>query len=762
MNDPSHNGATAPERQVTLTDYLHIILRRKWIIALCFAAVLGSTLYFTFTTPPVFEASATLMIEEKGGMQRALFEFPTSAEQTTMIANQVELLKSRLVAEEVVRKLLDSPYRDRVALVANVKDRIGLSFLSAVQALRNGLTVSSVRNTDIIKVSVKAPSPFEAALLANTMADAYNDIDRSMSQGEISQVVSFLEEQLEKKARDLQVSEEALRSFQKEKGVVSLSEEAQETVRQLADFETKYGEAETDLKAYLKRLDYLNEQLGKRKENLEQEISQISSPLIFQLRQEMAEIERRITVRMAQGIDENNPDIKRDKEKLKAIKDRLVEETRNLVLQGVSPDNPLSQAQDLVEKTIAAETEIIALQAKANALSKIVDDYSKKLDTLPDKSLQLARLERAKKVDENLYMMMKEKYEESRITKAGQIGKVRIVDRAIEHKAPISPKKKRNTILGILIGLGLGLGVAFFLEYMDHSLRTIEDVETLGLPIMGTIPVIQAEQTNGFLLPTEKKKSTTEAQKIASRLITHIKPKSPVSEAYRTLRTNLHFTRPEDPVRTILVTSSGPTEGKTTTVANLAITLAHMGSRTLLVDSDLRRPVIHALFGLSKDRGLTNAIIGQLGVKEVVKPTTIENLGVVTCGTVPPNPSELLGSRKMKELVDEMKQHYDVILFDSPPVIAVTDAAVLSSIMDGVLLVIRSGKTQREAVARAFNLLDNVHARILGALLNDVDVSNMYGSYYYYYYYHYYYGKDGERKKRKSRRGEAESHELRG
>jgi len=762
MNDPSHNGATAPERQVTLTDYLHIILRRKWIIALCFAAVLGSTLYFTFTTPPVFEASATLMIEEKGGMQRALFTFPTSAEQTTMISNQVELLKSRFVAEKVVEKLLDSPRKDSLGLMKHVLGTDSPGFRGAAAALRSSLTVSPVRSTDFIKISVKAPSPFEAAFLANAVAEVYGELDRELSRGEISQVVSFLDEQLQKKEKDLRQSEETLRSFHQREGVVSLSEDAQILVTQLSSFEAQYLGAETELKAYRKRLDYLHAQLGRRKESLEQEITQISSPLIVQLRQEMAEIERRIAVRMAQGVDENNPDIKRDKEKLKAIKDRLVEETRNLVLQGVSPDNPLVQAQDLVEKIIAAETEIISLQAKSDALKKIVDDYSKKLDTLPEKSLQLARLERAKKVDENLYMMMKEKYEESRITKAGQIGKVRIVDRAIEPQAPISPKKKRNTILGILIGLGLGLGVAFFLEYMDHSLRTIEDVETLGLPIMGTIPVIQAEQTNGFLLPTEKKKSTTEAQKIASRLITHIKPKSPVSEAYRTLRTNLHFTRPEDPVRTILVTSSGPTEGKTTTVANLAITLAHMGSRTLLVDSDLRRPVIHALFGLSKDRGLTNAIIGQLGVKEVVKPTTIENLGVVTCGTVPPNPSELLGSRKMKELVDEMKQHYDVILFDSPPVIAVTDAAVLSSIMDGVLLVIRSGKTQREAVARAFNLLDNVHARILGALLNDVDVSNMYGSYYYYYYYHYYYGKDGERKKRKSRRGEAESHELRG
>jgi tyrosine-protein kinase Etk/Wzc len=347
--------------------------------------------------------------------------------------------------------------------------------------------------------------------------------------------------------------------------------------------------------------------------------------------------------------------------------------------------------------------------------------------------------------------MLKEKYEESRIKEAGQIGNVRIIDKALPAENPIKPKKKVNLLLGALLGLGMGLGLALFVERLDNSLKSIEDVERTGLSILGSIPMIK---TNNHKKTRQvEKEEDYQVKTIASNLVTHFEPKSPISEAYRTFRTNLHFARLDNPMRTILVTSSGPGEGKSTTVANLAITMAQMGTKTILVDSDLRRPVIHSIFGLQRAPGLTNYLAGNVPLQEIIQPTPIENLSILTCGVLPPNPSELLGSKKMRELLEELKGRYEMILFDSPPVIAVTDAAVLSTSIDGVALVVSSGYTSKEALVRAVTLLENVKGRLLGGVLNKIKVESIYGSYHYYYYYHYY-GGTKTKHKRKKRAGE--------
>ncbi|RKY75121.1 hypothetical protein DRQ00_11070, partial [candidate division KSB1 bacterium] len=532
----------------------------------------------------------------------------------------------------------------------------------------------------------------------------------------------------------------------------ALSQETQEMVKQLVEFESLYQEAVTDRKTYEKRLEYLKSQLGELRRTLETDLADISHPLILELRQKIAESEAKLVNFKAQGIPESYPDFKKENERLASLKRTLTEETKKVLLARYPVHDPLKPYQEILEKIITAETEVEALQAKEDALKKIVDQHLLKLDTLPEKSLKLARLERAKKLNENLYMMMKEKYEESRITRAGQIGKIRIVDPAVPPEFPISPKKKLNLILATLVGLGLGIGVVFFLEYLDNSVRTVEDVERLQLPLLGSIPDIEPEKQNGLWRALPKKKgSEDEVGRLATRLVTHLKPKSPYSEAYRSLRTQIQYARSEKPVQTILVSSPGPGEGKSTSVTNLAITMAQMGSKTILVDSDLRRPVLHSLFDLKRDVGLSNYLVGRAEIEEVIRPTSVDNLYLISCGILPPNPSELLGSKRMQELIQQLKNECDYVLFDSPPLIAVTDAVVMAPWVDGVVLVLRSGKTDRDAAVRAFELLRNVKANVLGTLLNDVLPSYMYGSYYYYYYYYYYSSEDGKTKKRKKK-----------
>jgi tyrosine-protein kinase Etk/Wzc len=356
-----------------------------------------------------------------------------------------------------------------------------------------------------------------------------------------------------------------------------------------------------------------------------------------------------------------------------------------------------------------------------------VEQYNKSLNALPEKSLKLARLTREAEVNDKIFLMLREKYEENRIAEAGQIGSVRIVDMARAPKYPIKPKKGTNLMLGFILGIGLGVGVTFLREYMDTSLKSIEDVERMSLPVLGSIPFISTQRIG-------KRQKNGEFVRIESRLITHFAPKSPISEAYRTLRTNIRYANADKPMKSVLVTSSGMGEGKSTSVANLAITFAQMGSKTLLVDTDLRRPVLHGIFDQSRNEGLTNLLVGRLAMDEAVKPTKIEHLSLMTSGTLPPNPSELLASRAMEKFVDEAMSKFDIVLFDTPPVIAVTDAAVLAPNLDGVILVVRSGLTNRDALTRSRTLLDNVKAKLLGILVNGMKIDRMMGSYYYYYY----------------------------
>lgn len=263
------------------------------------------------------------------------------------------------------------------------------------------------------------------------------------------------------------------------------------------------------------------------------------------------------------------------------------------------------------------------------------------------------------------------------------------------------------------------------------------------MPVLASIPKI-SPQRNG----REPKKMKEKINHIESRMLTRFPNNSPISEAYRSLRTNVQYAKADSPIKSFLVTSSGPGEGKSTTVANLAITFAQMGTRTLLVDTDLRRPVLHGIFGQPRNDGLTNILVGRTTLQQAIKPTQIEDLYLVTSGTLPPNPSELLTSKMMEQFLSEADGMFDIVLLDTPPVIAVTDAAVLSRKVDGVVLVMRSGHTEQEIIQRSRVSLDKVNAKLLGVLVNGLQASNMYGSYY--NYYEYYYAHDGkDRKKNK-------------
>jgi tyrosine-protein kinase Etk/Wzc len=706
--------------QNTLRDLYRIINRRRWVVLTAFAAVFLGTLVFSLHQPNIFQASTSLMIQREN---KPILGVMMETEQSrNMINNQVEIIRSRSVAADAARRL---------TLLPDARELKVADPYAAFELVGLSLSVISSRTSDIISIVAETNDPRTAAAVANTAADAYIDFNLAINRGELSEVRKFLEQQLPVIASRLSNEENTLRNFRQSNQVVLLSEESRALLDGVSNFETQYNGALIERETLERKIAYLRGQLDDQKKSLLDNLSHgSSSAVVGGLRDDLNSFQVQLATLLAQGFGTGTSQVKDLNRKIDATKGRLKEELA-LMLE----NDPLKQQSDFVTKLLELQVDLDAWSSRERALKKVVNDYSAKLNRIPTKEVELARLTRQFELDENIYKMLMEKYEEARISEAGKLGNVKIIDRAEVPMAPIGPRRLMNIIFGALLGMCFGIGIALMLEYLDTSIKTTYEVEKiLALPVMGSIPAIDLENVSAR--PGPEAGDANGVTAIAERLISHHLPRSPISEAYRMLRTNLQFLNPDHPIKSILVTSAGPSEGKTTTAANLAITMAQVGARTLLVDGDLRRPMVAGVFGIEGQPGLTELLIREDDLKKVARPSGIENLLIVPAGTLPPNPSELLGSQQMKTVIEAMKECYDLVIFDCPPVITVTDAAVLAAEADVVLLVVQSGKTDREMAKRAKVLLNNVKANIAGVVLNNISPELQAGYYYYYNYYH--------------------------
>ncbi|NIV14835.1 MAG: polysaccharide biosynthesis tyrosine autokinase [Aliifodinibius sp.] len=383
------------------------------------------------------------------------------------------------------------------------------------------------------------------------------------------------------------------------------------------------------------------------------------------------------------------------------------------------------------------------LRAKQQGLKKIIADYNEELQSIPEKELVLARLIRNRDVNEKIYSILLEKREEIRIVEASKIGDIQVVDAAQEPIHPIKPKKKRYLAFAFVLGMAIGVGLTFFLESLDTSLKSQEEIEDyINLRVLTLIPTINpTNRISGFMKRHYNNNNASYAK------LTDLRRSSSTYEAYRAFQVNFALINTDNILRNILITSAGPGEGKTLTTFNLAKLYAQSGMKTLLIDCDLRCGKIHKILNGNREPGLTNVLMNEIALHHAIQRLGNEKLDVLSTGTLPPNPSELLSTQGMRDVLAEGKDNYELVILDSPPLIAVTDSIVLSALVDGVCLVIRSGKTSREVIRKAKQLLESSPSRIVGVILNDIDLKRVYGDRYYKNYYYYYLGNNDQRGK---------------
>ncbi len=370
------------------------------------------------------------------------------------------------------------------------------------------------------------------------------------------------------------------------------------------------------------------------------------------------------------------------------------------------------------------KNEYLKLETKLSEYSKIYKKKHPKMIRLYEEMKEMSeKIDQVKKSSFNMDVIDDSAEVEIYALEGLKANNISIQDPAEPPKTPVRPKKKINVAVAVIIGLFGGIGLAFFTEYLDDTVKDLEDMKELSeWPLLGTIPKI------------DKSKTMTEFEK---DLLTHIKPKDPTSEAYRAIRTSILFSATEEhPIRNFLVTSPGAQEGKTTTLCNLAATIAQTGKKVLMVDADMRKPRLHEVFKQKNNKGLSDYLSAQCSLDDVIKSTNVNNLSYIAGGPYPPNPSELLSSHKISEFMKQTAKQFDYILFDTPPVAVVTDAIVLSRFTDGIIMVIESGKTSRRVLPRVLEMVDAAKVKVIGTIINKISLKH--NAYYHYYYTHYY------------------------
>ena len=592
-------------------------------------------------------------------------------------------------------------------------------------------SVMPLGKSNVIRITFNSNHPEEAAIVANAIANTAVEFSLEFEKNEITQVKRFLEEQIPKAEERLKKAEIALEEYKKKSGIISISEHVKSITNEMTNFNDIYNRALVEYSSKQVELNALKAKLDNIKENLSSQIVEVTGRYINDLRDKLVSLERDLTLYEIEGLPPNHPKIVEIKRDIEDLKKKLKDEISRFTADTLGLSDPISITGDLIDRIMETEIDLLVLKTKKDVLESMREKYLKKIKSLPEKETRLAELQREYDMASDIYKLLTEKYEEFKIEEARKVGNVRVIEYATPPSFPVKPKKKLSLALALIGGIILGIIGITLVELIDTTVKDEADIEEItDTPVIGIIPHLENHKKgNGVLSITE-------------RLIVHYKPQSSISEAYKTLRANLDFIGTDkEGGHAYLITSAIPQEGKSSIVANLAISTAQADNKTLIIDADLRQPVIHRIFEMEHTEGLSEYLIGKLSIEKVIRDCDVENLWILPSGTVPPNPAELLAKDKFKKLINTLMKRFDYIFIDSPPLIF-SDTRYLVSHIKNVLLVARAGLIKKEILIKALNTLKNISKPPEGIVLNDVEYR---GTHYHYYYPYYGYSKREER-----------------
>ena len=734
----SRAGAGDGGTTLDLQEYLHGLRRRWKLVVLVTVLALGVAGIHYVITPPVYQASTILQIE-----RRSLNPFSSS--QTPWLENwwnmeyyptQYQLLQSRGLAERVVRslRLMEDPRFAPGASAGDAgaaQDRAALGRVAA--RLRNGLSVNPVRNTQLVSLTYQSSDPELAARIVTGFAQAFIEWGIDDRSGIVGKASSFLGQQIEDLKEEISDKESELQAFSRTEDVLNFNPESNVTYQRLQALNDQYMTAKRE--RIEKEARYQELQAQPRQTVADAE----SSGMVSEMAKEMNQLEREYETKLQiykpdfPSMQELQAKIDSGRERLQQLIDR--EAQRAL-------DGAYAEFQTALRQERALNQEIEDLKNQALDQSSAAVKFT---------NLQVEVETRRELLDELL--RRQSETEVAARLQSNRESNIRVVDEALVPGSPSRPSLRNNLAAGLAAGLFLGLGLALGLQWLDRSIKRPEEIERLlGLPVLATVPDLSDEalpsgssygeygygkrsvsaHADGTRRGLRVKTKSTETPSV--EMVPHTRPRLAVSETYRALRTALLLSTAEG-LDTVAVTSAGAGEGKTVTATNLAVVLAQLGKSVLVIDADLRKPRLHNVFRTSNRIGLVSYLTGTAELEEVLERTEVANLTVCTSGPVPPNPSELLSSARMEDLVQATRARFDFVVFDTPPVLPVTDAILVGALSRGVVLCLRAGKVLREDARSCLERLERAEVKVLGAVLNgfrrrEVGMGKSYPQYY--------------------------------
>lgn len=673
------------DNKLHFLDYWRVIRSRKEIIlAVILLVVLTGTAY-TFTLPNIYKANARITVREDSLDIDVFDRQYVQAYNPFFLKTQYEIIQSRPILYQVMDNLnLQQLWGEKYG-----ESGTQLRREDAYRILARSIRVEQYRDTILIDLQVYREDPNEAARIANEIAAVYREQRLAMKRREIKRAVDALENELKKQQDKVDQAESELEKIRKDAGVSIIQRGFQADKVRLQQLEADRIGARVDMLVRKARLEQLESLTGDDLMNASSYM--VNDQALIVLKKQLVDTEVNLKL-LLENFGENHPEVKRLRAGLDELKGQL------------------TSALDGMKKGIRADFEVS--KAKYEALdSELGSARDSDIQSEREKFLPFEKAQLNVEIQRDILNALRARVAQQGIELEVPRTPVEVVEPAEVNNRPVSPNLLLNILLSIFVGVVAGVGLAYFIEYLDTSVKTVDDVERyLGLPVLGVIP-----------------------QKV--RPLVEEGPDSPHAEAYRVLRTNMQFSNKGIHGGAFAVVSGGVGEGKSTTLFNLAYVCAQLGDKVLVVDSDLRRPVQHTFLGLSNRFGLTNVLMRDVPIEETIKATSVPNLHFLPSGRLPRAALGILDSQRMRELVKNLKARYDYIFFDSPPIVGVSDASILASEVDGVLLVVQYRKYPRSISSRARRMLENVGTNVLGVVLNNINILRDD----YYYYYHSYY-----------------------
>jgi capsular exopolysaccharide synthesis family protein len=726
------------EQEVHLRDYFLILLKRKAIVLTLLALVFLTTAIATFSATPIYTSAVEVLIERNRGTPG--LESQYYYYDPDFLDTQSSIVKSVKVTRRVVDNLrLATTYRSYFLeqeksepsffdnISAGLREWLG-SLLSTAKKLGEGssdgggsgalvatepmsdediiasmiqgrLMVSPVKNTKIVSISYSDKSPAIAKLVADAVAKAYMDELLDMKLTTSRYALQWMTAKAQEERNKLEASEKAMQEYMRANDLVTIENRLAITPQRLNDFSSQLSKAQTDRKT-LEGILRQVEAAGKNVAQLENIPTFADNAVLKGVREALFKARQNISD-LSKKYGEKHPLMIKANDELAEL---------------------INQQQAEVNRVIAATRNAYELaKSQETNLEGLLTATKNELLNLNEKFIQYSIMKRDVDANRVVYEALTANIKKEGVTEQSQSVNVWVIKNAVLPGGPSKPNKKRNLALGLILGLMAGIGCAFLIEYLDNTVKSDKDFEgKFGITVLGTVEKLKEK-----------------GKKIESYIVQ--KPLSPMAESYRLVRSGLLLSSPEQPPKTILVTSMGQGEGKTSTTINIARVFCQGGKKVLIIDCDLRRPRVHSIFSMQNDKGLSNYLTGNLQ-ENIIHKVAGEEIFAITSGPIPPNPSDLVGSKRLKNLLEKMREHFDFIIVDSPPVQLVTDSLVLSHLVDGTLIVVKAGATTYEMVQSGLKKLRDVQCRVLGVVLNGV--GKHHGGGYYYSGYSSYYAKD--------------------